>query len=121
MWLSQRTCPKCRELGFKTAESRKTADAIRRRLVCSFCGHRETAFEVTQEWYDRAKENERIVHKLRDALGSDTKRSSDKTKSSGASCLMCRFMSGRGCSFDFPEAGGAFAAECSQYDPVASG
>lgn len=121
-WLhTTRRCPKCQEQGFDVIESRKTGGAIRRRLGCSSCGHRETVFEIKQVDYDRYKENERIITKLRDALEVSGEESLSKTRASRASCLMCRFMSGRGCSFDFPEAGDEFAAECSQYDPVQNG
>lgn len=121
-WLhTTRKCSKCREPGFDVIDSRKTGDAIRRRLGCSSCGHRETVFEIRQADYDRYKENERIVAKLRDALGVDKEQSLSKTNVSKASCLMCSFMSLRGCVFAFPEAGDEFAAECSQYDPVRNG
>lgn len=108
-------------MGFNVIESRKTSDAIRRRLACSDCSYRETVFELSQDLYNSYQENLRIVSKLREALGVRSGVTPNKTKSKRASCLMCSFMSGKGCFFDFPEAGDAFAAECSQYDPVQDG
>jgi hypothetical protein len=118
---TKRRCPKCDAPGYAFRESRRTQDAIRRRLVCSSCGHRETVFEVSQSWYDEACSNARIISKLRTALGAGSPESLSETKAPEASCLMCSFMSGKGCFFGFPEAGGEFAAECSQYAPVRHG
>ena len=120
MFIEQR-CPECNEVGFATQESRKTREAIRRRRVCPNCGFRQTTYEVTQQWYREAQRNRDIVLKLRRALDSETEKTLSKKKVVEASCSMCSFMSERGCFFDFPEAGGEFATECSQYTPVENG
>lgn len=111
----------CSQLGFAAQESRKTREATRRRRVCSSCDYRVTTYEVSQSWYREAQRNREIVSKLEEVMGRSAKGGSSKTKSSKASCSMCSFMTDRGCSFEFPEAGGDFATECSQYDPVKHG
>lgn len=118
---NEQRCPKCSEFGFATQESRKTRDAIRRRRVCPNCDYRVTTYEVAQSWYREAQQNREIVAKMRAALNSGTEKTLKKSKDSGVSCSICSFMSEKGCFFDFPEAGGGFATECSQYDPVKNG
>lgn len=118
---NEQRCPECNEYGFATQESRKTREATRRRRVCSSCDYRQTTYEVSQVWYREAQKNRDIVSKLEEVMGLRSQGGADKTKSFKAFCSMCTFMTNRGCSFGFPEAGGDFATECSQYAPVEHG
>lgn len=119
--LNESKCPSCGEMGLATRESRKTREATRRRRVCSICGFRHTTYEVSQVWYREAQRYREIVAKLEEVMGLEFNGNLNKTKPSRASCLMCTFMTDRGCSFGFPEAGDEFATECSQYAPVKHG
>jgi predicted RNA-binding Zn-ribbon protein involved in translation (DUF1610 family) len=114
-------CPECGEPTLATRESRKTREATRRRRICSVCGFRHTTYEVSQTWYREAQRNRDIVSKLQEVMGAGLQTKLKKTKTSRASCLMCTFMTDRGCSFGFPEAGDEFATECSQYVPAKDG
>jgi hypothetical protein len=118
---NEQRCPLCGEFGFATEESRKTREATRRRRVCSSCDYRQTTYEVSQVWYREAQRNRDIVSKLEEVMGSRYPGGTSKTRSFKFSCSMCTFMTDRGCSFGFPEAGGDFATECSQYAPAENG
>ena len=60
-------CEKCHMHSLKVLETRKVlmSNARRRRYECTSCSHRATRYEVTEEFYKQAIENERILHQLR--------------------------------------------------------
>ncbi len=108
-------CPECKELSFVTIESRVTSDSRRRRKACHACGHRSTSYEVSQEFYKKAKNDADIVGRLRAALGGAEVPSVVPEARPEKSCVMCTYMTQGECSFGFPEAGDEFATECLHY------
>lgn len=111
-------CPSCNEIAVKIIESRGTrGDSIRRRRrECGECGYRDTTYEVTESFFKLAKENKNILGKIRKFVsGSDKPEPKEIVNTLGATCERCSYMSSYGCAFDFPEAGGSFAEECSMY------
>lgn len=111
-------CPACEETSVKVIESRETkGDSIRRRRrECRECGYRDTTYEVTESFFKLAKENKDIVSRIRKFVsGSDEQAPEENVNTSDTTCEQCSHMSSYGCAFDFPEAGGSFAEECSLF------
>jgi hypothetical protein len=103
-------CPKCGEHLFRVAESRNVNGIKRRRRICGDkdCNHRETTYEISSADYqflNKARAVERIFSGAKNAKSS-----------SQVTCDSCVQWKNGGCDFDFPEAGGRFAEECSLYD-----
>lgn len=111
-------CPSCDQIAVKVIESRETrGDSIRRRRrQCGECGYRDTTYEVTESFFKLAKENKNVLSKIRKFVsGSDELPSEEIVNTSEATCEQCSHMAAYGCAFDFPEAGGSFAEECSMF------
>lgn len=108
-------CPKCRQQTCITIESRINKDnSRRRRKECSECKHRYTTYEVSEHFYKCSNLNQRRVDTITKCLNlsSSTQSAYDLPDSTCDDCVhMCSY----GCSFDFPDAGGAFATECSMF------
>ena len=101
-------CSACKKDGLLIIESRKSGTATRRRKECVYCGHRETTYELSQNEYFEFKKAHVLANKLRVLIQtSDTP---------NKLCSQCVHMDKKGCAFDFPEAGGSFAAECSMFE-----
>lgn len=96
----------------RVIESRKEDQYIRRRKECSSCGHRLTTYELSAEYFEEIRHAKTQLNKIYKILGSVEGPSSTDED---VTCYTCIHMTGRGCQLDFPEAGGAFAAECSSY------
>lgn len=112
------SCPACKAAGIKIIESRETkTDSIRRRRrACVKCGHKDTTYEVTESFFKTAKENKRLLAKIRDFLVCpEAPGPKENVNAVEATCEQCGHMSSYGCAFDFPEAGGDFAQECSMF------
>lgn len=110
------TCPVCKQQSSITAESKPNKDsARRRRKICTECGYRHTTYEVSEEFYRTAVINQRAVDNFIKCLNLD-RRSSVDDESNTHSCDDCVHMRSSGCSFEFPDAGGAFANECSMFE-----
>jgi hypothetical protein len=58
-------CPACGYFSLRVIESRKSKLARRRRFECNKCSHRITTHEVDDAFFQQAKENERIIEKLK--------------------------------------------------------
>jgi hypothetical protein len=100
-------CSACGAREVRVIETRANNQAIRRRKQCLACKHRETTYEISQAQYHQLQ----TLDKLRAVLlGTDA--SPIKTK---LTCLDCTYWKRSGCDMGFPEAGGAFAGECSCY------
>jgi hypothetical protein len=95
-------CPQCGEQAYFVVESRKAQGIQRRRRCCKTCGYRATTYEISATDYELLKKA-RYVETI---FG-------EKDKS--LVCQSCSFWGAKGCSFGFPEAGGRFAEECSNY------
>ena len=96
-------CSSCGSLAVFIIESRNTATARRRRKRCERCGHRETTYEISQDLYRQ------LLGKSRSSPGPKPGPQGSRT------CSSCIHWETTSCGFDFPEAGGWFAADCSCY------
>ena len=102
-------CSQCGASAVRVLERRPNRHAIRRRKQCTECGFRETTYEISQEQFKELQ----VVAKVRQALlGTGRVEAAEPV---GVQCSSCRHWAGVKCDFGFPEAGGAFAGECSMY------
>lgn len=108
-------CPLCGDRTFRVVESRLSGTHRRRRKRCP-CGYAQTTYEVTQEYFFEAESNAKIVTDLRRALGSLGPATSNCSSEKVVTCDDCVNLSKSGCYYQFPEAGGTFAAECLYFD-----
>ena len=99
-------CSECGSLAVFVLESRTTAKARRRRKECARCGHRETTYEISQEQYRQ------LLGQSRSSPGPKVAKAEPKPD-----CKDCIHWEKEttSCGFDFPEAGGWFAADCGCY------
>jgi transcriptional regulator NrdR family protein len=110
-------CPSCREKDCITIESRVTRESRRRRKECQSCEHRHTSHEVSEQFFEEAVENKRLINYLIDKLKVHSVAcTTPRTETPSVTCDSCIHMSSSGCGFDFPEAGDDFAAECPVYN-----
>lgn len=109
-------CPSCKQQTCITIESRINKDNTRRRRKeCTECKHRYTAYEVSEEFYKTALANQRAVDNFIKSLNLNL--TPQLTHDSIAdTCDDCVHMRSSGCSFDFADAGGVFASECSMFE-----
>jgi hypothetical protein len=109
-------CPFCKQQTCITIESRINKDNTRRRRKeCTECKHRYTAYEVSEEFYKTALVNQRAVDNFIKSLNLNL--TPQLTHDFIAdTCDDCVYMRSSGCSFDFPDAGGTFAGECSMFE-----
>jgi len=105
-------CPKCKTKTCETIESRKESLGQRRRKECTTCGHRQTTYEVSEEFFREARELKSNFAKIRSLLEVSS------TSIISNTCDHCVHMVDAECSFDFPDAGGSFASECSLFSKV---
>ena len=109
-------CPACKKQTAVTLESRSNKDSSRRRRkVCTECNHRYTTYEVSEEFYRAAVLNQKAVDNFIKCLNLD-RSSAVHDDSDVYACDDCVHMRSYGCSFEFPDAGGAFANECSMFE-----
>lgn len=109
-------CPVCKQQSCVTIESRINKDNTRRRRKeCTECKHRYTAYEVSESFYKRAIANQRAVDNFIKSLNLNLTlpKVYDFTVDT---CDNCVYMRSSGCQFDFPDAGGVFAKECSMFE-----
>jgi hypothetical protein len=94
-------CPFCGSLALFVVESRPLPKGGRRRRKrCDRCAEKFTTYEISQEEY-KALRKGKATPKATPSLSCDTCIHWEKETTS--------------CGFDFPEAGGWFAADCSCY------
>jgi len=113
-------CPFCRKQSCTVTESRINKDNTRRRRkTCKNCSKRHTVYEVSEEFYKKAVEHDRLIQQFIKSLnlGSD---SPTLNALEHTTCDYCVHMRSSGCYFDFPDAGGTFASECSMFERSAS-
>lgn len=108
-------CPKCGDPAFKIIESRLSGSHRRRRKRCETCNYAHTTYEVSQEYFFEAQANAKLISDLKKQLGLLPE---GELPNVGPDCSECINMTSRGCSFEFPEAGGSFASECIQYENI---
>jgi hypothetical protein len=104
-------CPKCGNYLFRVIESRNINGVKRRRRACKDlgCGHRETTYEVSSADYQFLKKA-RAVERI---FSSGGENASKKQLTCQESCALWK---NGACEFDFPEAGGRFAEECTLFE-----
>lgn len=71
---------------------------------------------MTEDFYRAAVLNQRAVDNFIKSLNLKSCMPEDHAHDI-FSCDECVHMCAYGCSFDFPDAGGAFANECSMFEP----
>jgi len=103
-------CPACGYFSLRVIQSKKSKLARRRRFECDKCSHRITTHEVDDAFFQQAKENARIVEKLRDMLGT-AEQSTNTSR-----CEQCQHNSNGFCSFDFPEFGTPESFDCNHFE-----
>jgi hypothetical protein len=101
-------CSFCGAKEVRTLETRPNRNAIRRRKHCLHCGKRETTYEISQLRYDQLQ----AIDKIRAILLGGDSLTDVKSK---LNCSTCTHWAHNKCGMDFPEAGGAFANDCSCY------
>jgi predicted nucleic-acid-binding Zn-ribbon protein len=107
-----KACPKCGHHKYSVIESREAAQGKRRRWECKQCKYRETTYEVEKSRYMSLIDKEKLFDKIIALTGGPTFQGSQI-----ATCEEdCHHWSKNGCTFGFPEAGGAYAEECSNYE-----
>lgn len=113
-WAPTKTCPHCESAtSFRVTESRAMPGAghQRRRWLCSSCGHAETTYEVSQQRYLELSAAAKDMAKIRAMLGASLAAPATETTCEGS----CEHWRKGQCGFDWPEAGGPFASECSNF------
>ena len=105
-------CPSCKEKRFRTIESRKTADATRRRKRCECCGFRSTTYEVDSDFYSEAQKNLMLVSKLYALFGAKHLDSEQKD----IKCVDCIHNEGSECALGFPEFRTSESFDCIHYN-----
>lgn len=109
-------CPVCKQRTAITLESRSNKDnSRRRRKECSECKHRFTTHEVSEEFYKTALTNKKALDTIMKCLNLNES-SLINGESDGYDCGDCVHMRSFGCGFEFPDAGGNFANECSMFE-----
>lgn len=110
-------CPFCREKDCITVESRVTRESRRRRKECQSCNQRHTSHEVSEQFFEEAVENKRLINYLIDKLKVHSVACTTPcAETPSVTCDSCVHMMSSGCGFDFPEAGDDFATECPVYN-----
>lgn len=109
-------CSKCDSRQCYVLETKPSRHGRRRRYVCPDCGYRETTYELSQARLDELIQADRLYQAIRQLLPS-TRGSGDPCKSEAAlhDCVHCIHWSTDRCALDIPEAGGAYASECSVF------
>ena len=110
-------CPFCNQKDCLTIDSRSTKISRRRRKECQTCNKRHTTHEISEEFFEQAVENQRLISYITEQLKiSKNSIVVSKNKTPSVTCDSCiSYTKSLGCSFDFPEAGDDFASECSLY------
>lgn len=103
-------CPNCGYFSYRVIESRKSQLARRRRMRCDKCSHKATTHEVSDDFFQQAKENVRIIEKLREALGAG------QAPLPQSRCSGCQHNVNDSCSFDFPEFGTSDSFDCNHFE-----
>lgn len=109
-------CPSCGKHRCTVIESRINSDNTRRRRKkCLDCSERHTVYEVSEEFYKTAITHKQLIDRFIQTLNLS---SSSVTPDAIAltTCDDCVHMRSYGCGFDFPDAGGSFAEECSMFE-----
>lgn len=105
-------CPECKQPGLRVIESRKTADATRRRKKCECCGIRFTTYEVSADFYNEAQQNLILVSKLYALLSGNALASQPLI----IKCSDCSHNQGDNCAFGFPEYDTTDSHDCNHYE-----
>jgi hypothetical protein len=103
-------CPACGYFSLRVIESRKSKLARRRRHQCDKCAHRTTTHEVDDAFFQQAKENARIVEKMKGLLSSN-----EELPQVFSRCQDCSHNIMNSCSFGFPEFDTEEAFDCNHF------
>lgn len=79
--------------------------------MCDRCGHRDTIYEVTSEFFEEAKTNQQIVSKLKQLLVGDATLQPTNLEDE-IKCIKCHFNNRTSCSFQLPEYNTEEAFDC---------
>lgn len=109
------TCPVCKNQSVVTIESHTNQDdSRRRRKHCIECNRRHTTYEVSEDFYKTAVSNKKTIDKITKCLNLNGILSTTDEPDTHF-CDDCVYMHSYGCDFEFPDAGGTFANECSMF------
>lgn len=109
---AQPKCPRCNQPQIQIIESRKSEDGTRRRRECKACQYRDTTYEVSSSFYQKAKENEILVNKFRSLLSINL----PETSLLENKCPTCLHnYKGMYCSFELPEFDTEDSFDCIHY------
>ncbi len=110
------TCPSCGHSTFRTIDTNRSKLAIRRRKQCDHCGHRATTHEVTDEFFQEAKQNQSLVMKMRSVLLKDQPKVEPVVLPVDIKCVDCIHNSNNNeCTFGFPEYNTEDSFDCLHY------
>jgi hypothetical protein len=110
----RKRCPDCRG-AYSVVESRDEGPYVRRRWCCDSCRQRATTYEVSRERYQELIKAAETLNLIRSALGGLLPAGPPASPPALTCQANCKHWGENGCGFDWPEAGGSFATECSTY------
>lgn len=100
---------------FFIIEARANSNYKRRRRCCEKCDYRATTYEVSKEDFDLIRD---IIRKREDKKRRDKFKALAVKQANAKICCNCKHWTNFRCGFEFPDAGGIFAEECSLYERV---
>jgi hypothetical protein len=104
-------CPRCGQPSMRVLETRKTPASLRRRKKCDSCNYMLTTHEISKEDFEKAKQNEITLSKVRNAL----EKIIPPSEVESYLCLKCKFNNGQQCEFDLPEYSTEDAFDCNLF------
>ena len=110
-------CPACGDSAFRVLETRPSKLATRRRKKCDSCSYRATTHEVSDAFFQQAKQNEFLVQKFRGLLLKDEFTTDSTTPSvvMENKCPGCHYSNDTNCAFDLPEYDSVDSFDCNLY------
>jgi len=112
--LPMKFCPKCGNKTFRITEARAREAVVRQRVPamrirrrCLTCGHAETFYEIDAHQMEHFENLQRFEEGVLKYMKLDTLK--------GDACYECIHWDNKGCTMGLPEAGGAFAQDCSLF------
>jgi hypothetical protein len=108
-------CPKCNEFAFRVIETRNSKLAIRRRHRCDRCKFATTTHEVSDEFFNDAKNNAAILKKIQSVLKIEINSLEIPIDEVTSSCSSCSHNQGNSCSYGIPEFNTPDSFDCNLY------
>lgn len=106
-------CPNCLSQSFYVIEGKSVWNYKRRRRCCEKCGYRATTYEVSKEDFELIRE---ILRKKEEIRKKQREKRAAAKAANQKVCANCVHWKNFECGFEFPDAGGIFAEECSLYE-----